>query len=397
MTKIGIDARPLQGETKYRGIGRSLYFLLKNLPDITRENQIIFYLEAGSPVPDILSSFTNKKYVFLKTNKLNTIRYIRVLFYKKTPLNPEPSEVDVVLQYNAELGVTNKVPCVVIFYDTIPILFKETPYINNSIINLLPRFKNVIGSKLAWHNYLRVLREYKKASRVIAISGSSKRDYIEQKIGNKNQKIDVIHLGAEKFETTNGSSKDIDSVLNKKSYILYVGGIDIRKNIMSLLNDFYELKITQPNISLVLAGKEFTLHKNLVSMGWFDLLNSNKKYKNDVHVFGFVSDAELQYLYSNALAFVFPSRYEGFGLPILEAMQASCPVICYDNSSIPEVAGKAALMVPDGESMVPAIESLIENQKLRATLIKDGLKQAQKFTWEKTAKETLKVLMDVAK
>ena len=126
-------------------------------------------------------------------------------------------------------------------------------------------------------------------------------------------------------------------------------------------------------------------------------LSSSKKNNLEKYVItpGYVSDGELSYLYENAEAFVFPSRYEGFGLPVLEAMQSGCPVVAYDNSSIPEVAGNAAILVKDGESMVPALEDLMQDKGKRKALIEKGYKQAEKFSWKRTAQETIKVLEGV--
>jgi glycosyltransferase involved in cell wall biosynthesis len=112
---------------------------------------------------------------------------------------------------------------------------------------------------------------------------------------------------------------------------------------------------------------------------------------------GFISDSDLAWLYGHAMAFVFPSRYEGFGLPVLEAMQAGCPVVAYDNSSIPEVAGDAALLVPDGDSLVPAITKVLKDEALRQTLIQKGKARAKRFSWDRTARETLGVLSEAAK
>ena len=97
-------------------------------------------------------------------------------------------------------------------------------------------------------------------------------------------------------------------------------------------------------------------------------------------------------MYSQAHAFVFPSLYEGFGLPILEAMQCGCPVIAYNTSSIPEVAGDAAILVDPSSALRDKIALVLENTKVRDRLSRAGLAQARKFNWERTAKETIKAL-----
>ena len=113
----------------------------------------------------------------------------------------------------------------------------------------------------------------------------------------------------------------------------------------------------------------------------------------------FVPDEELPLLYKCAICFVLPSLYEGFGLPILEAMKYGCPVITSNVSSMPEAGGDAALYVDplDVDDITDKLKKIAGNQKLRGELIEKGIKQASKFSWEKTAKETLTVLEEVTK
>ena len=127
------------------------------------------------------------------------------------------------------------------------------------------------------------------------------------------------------------------------------------------------------------------------------MMKNYPEYAKDVLTPGFISDVDLQYLYKQAVCLVFPSRYEGFGLPVLEAMAIGCPVVAYRNSSIPEVAGEAGLLVNDGDPLAPAIEKVLKDPKLRKDLIAKGRKQAAKFSWEKTAQRTLAVLREAAK
>jgi glycosyltransferase involved in cell wall biosynthesis len=183
--------------------------------------------------------------------------------------------------------------------------------------------------------------------------------------------------------------------LAEQPYLLYVGGIDIRKNVVGLLETFYQLKPDHPNLRLITVGKEFSL-KQLEDLGWHKVLEGNKDYAKDVIAPGFLSAGDLLYLYQKASAFVFPSRYEGFGLPVLEAMSAGCPVVAYNNSSIPEVAGSAALLVKDGDSLVPAVQRVLNDPKLRAELIRKGKERVKLFPWDKTAKKTLAVLRKTA-
>jgi len=131
-----------------------------------------------------------------------------------------------------------------------------------------------------------------------------------------------------------------------------------------------------------------------------DILKAPKKFeiKDKVKFLDFVSDEDLPGFYENAICFVLPSLYEGFGLPVLEAMKYGCPVITSSVSSLPEAGGDAALYINplDVEDIAKNLELIINNSELRKKLIEKGYEQVKKFSWEKTARETLDVLTQVA-
>lgn len=392
--KIGIDARPLQHETQYRGIGKSLQFLLEALkPQLGSGDSLVFYLDKGLPKPQLLEDFADAKIITMPTARLGRKRYWRSFLASFKPLNPSRKDVDVVLQYDASFGVPKNVPCVVVFHDLIPYLFrgqeKQRP------VKGLRKGKDALARNLYWQKYLKVLKTYKNAAKIIAISESSKLDLLSYISGVSADNIAVIPHGAN-FDKPSGKASLKIKKLAADPYLLFVGGIDIRKNIIGLLETFYQLKPAHPDLKLILVGKEFELSDRLEDLGWFSLLNKNPDYAKDVIKPGFVSHDDLAYLYSQADAFVFPSRYEGFGLPVLEAMGAGCPVVAYDNSSIPEVAGDAALIVKDGQPLAPVVEKLLSQPKLRQELVAKGYKQINKFSWPKTANKTLEILRHTA-
>jgi glycosyltransferase involved in cell wall biosynthesis len=390
--RVGIDARPLQGETQYRGIGKSLDNLLKILArDYFDAHSYVFYVDGDIATPPIIKEFPNSKIKTVASPKVGRKRYVRSVLNSYKKPNPTKKDVDVFLQYDASLGVPTSVPCVTEFYDLIPLLFKDKEKQNS--VRGVRKYKNSLARNLYWKKYMRTLKQYKYAEKLIAISEVSKQDYLNY-TGFK-QDVKVVHLGTTGFDKSEGASKEVEK-LATKPFIMYVGGIDTRKNVVALIDTFYDLKATFPDLRLLNVGKEFGLDDLLGDQGWHEALSANPKYAKDVLTPGFISDEDLAWLYAKAMAFVFPSRYEGFGLPVLEAMQAGCPVVAYDNSSIPEVAGDAALLVKDGESLVPALQKVLGDKELRQTLITKGKQRASEFTWEKTAKETLAVLEEVA-
>jgi glycosyltransferase involved in cell wall biosynthesis len=235
---------------------------------------------------------------------------------------------------------------------------------------------------------------YKKADRIIAISKSSKNDLIDKFPSIKPNNVLVTYLGANSSNATIQNTKKSTIIRRLKldqPFVLYVGAVDVRKNIVGMARMFFKLKSEfNTDLKLVMVGKEFTNKLELEELGWNDVVAKNK-YRNDIVLPGYVSDSDLEVLYKQARAFVFPSLYEGFGLPILEAMQEGCPVVAFDNSSIPEVAGGAAILANSEDEFIKGVELLLRDNKKRDDLIEAGYKQSKKFSWTKTAKQTIEL------
>ena len=232
----------------------------------------------------------------------------------------------------------------------------------------------------------------KNASKIFTISKSSKDDIIDV-YGIEDKKIFVTYPGIK--EGSNARILTMDDLRKKfgidKDYILFVGTLQPRKNIVKLIEAFS--KIERENLILIIVGKKGWLYE--------DILSAPQKFGvgERVKFLDFVEDKDLPSLYKNALCFVLPSLYEGFGLPVLEAMKYGCPVLTSNVSSLPEAGGDAAIYFDptDAEDIASKIQKVISNPKLRDELIEKGYNQIKKFSWEKTAKETLRVLEDLGK
>ena len=233
----------------------------------------------------------------------------------------------------------------------------------------------------------------KKAKKVFTISKASKSDIIKV-YGVPESKVIVTYPGIKGKSTMQNSKLLKDKYGIEGEYILFVGTLQPRKNIKKLIEAFSKLSTFNSQLStlnLVVVGKK----------GWMyeEILGAPKKFgiEDKVKFLDFVTDEELQALYKNALCFILPSLYEGFGLPVLEAMQNGCPVITSNISSLPEAGGDAALYVDpqDVNDIADKIQKVISNQKLRDDMMEKGYKQVKKFSWEKTARETLKALEEV--
>lgn len=224
----------------------------------------------------------------------------------------------------------------------------------------------------------------KQAAVVFTISQASKNDIIQ-----------LYHKPAEQVIVTYPGIKNMDKKEITKmgteqtgKYILFVGTLQPRKNIERLIEAFSFVREKHKDVTLIIVGKK----------GWQyeAILEAPKRWQvEDSVIFkDFVNDIQLADLYTHATCLVFPSLYEGFGLPLLEAMQHDCPVISSNVSSLPEVGGDAVLYIDpkDPYDIAQKIEQMLSDSALRKKLITLGKQQIKKFTWEKTAKETLAVL-----
>lgn len=230
----------------------------------------------------------------------------------------------------------------------------------------------------------------KVVKKVIALSQSTAKDAEKYFKVSKN-KIKMIYPGPSKLSLT---AQNLPGTLKANSYILFVGTIEPRKNLTGLFKAYALLPLRlQAKFPLVIVG----------ARGWntgetYDCLRA-LKLEGKVKFLGFVSDAILAKLYQEAAVFTYPSLYEGFGLPVLEALNFGTPVVTSNISSLPEAAGKAAVLIdPENpKSICRALERLLEGQSEVEKLQKEAAKQVKKFSWAKAAHETLKVLEEVAR
>ncbi len=236
---------------------------------------------------------------------------------------------------------------------------------------------------------MKLQRSVEKSAKIIAISEFTKREIVSLGLCEP-QKIEVIYNGVD--ESFTPTSKEAFEPLAKKygvgfrDYFLFVGTLEPRKNLKNLLIAYLEyVNRTKNPTPLLLAG----------GMGWrsehFNDILQKALASGYVKRLGYVSDAELVRLYGGAKAFVFPSFYEGFGLPPLEAMACGTPVIASNASSIPEVVGEAGLLIDPNnpKSIEKALLRLDEDEDLRLRLQTLGLQRSKTFRWEKAAKKLL--------
>lgn len=239
----------------------------------------------------------------------------------------------------------------------------------------------------------------KKAKAIITISEATKSDIIKL-YGISERKIHVVYPGIKPSITLTPHIYPMSELASKyditDNYLLFVGTLQPRKNITRSIEAFAKLleekEYKDSNLQFVIIGKK----------GWQyeEILSAPKRFgiEDRVKFLDFVPDEDLSLFYKGAKAFIWPSLYEGFGLPILEAMQNEVPVITSNVSSLPEAGGDAALYVdPEKvDEITKAMKKILEDKELRKELIEKGKKQVTKFSWEKAGEETLQVLQEVA-
>jgi glycosyltransferase involved in cell wall biosynthesis len=255
-----------------------------------------------------------------------------------------------------------------------------------------------------WHIFVNPKKLCRRANRIIAVSNSTKNDLVSiYRINPK--KIKTIHSGiSEKFKIISRNEEKIIKVKEKYNlpykFILYLGTIEPRKNIGALAMAYqsfleYVIKNNLDNLSrykLIIAGYSGWMKQEIFSE--ISEIQKNLPNQDDIRIINFVKDADKEYVLNLASLFVYPSFFEGFGFPPLEAMKCGVPVIVSNSSSFPETVGDAGIMIdPDRpEEICEAMKEIFRSKEMYDKLREKGLKKAAEFSWEKTAEEFLNLI-----
>jgi glycosyltransferase involved in cell wall biosynthesis len=249
---------------------------------------------------------------------------------------------------------------------------------------------------LAWLTKA-VPRSLHRADHVLADSESTRADLVELMQIPLDQ-ITIIGAGVDENFKLESAPEILAHVRARYQlpdhFVLSVSTLEPRKNFTGLIAAFEQMAVSSvTDLHLVIAGGKGWLYDDIFAAA------ETSPLRERIHFAGYVADEDLPALYSLATLFAFPSRYEGFGIPVLEAMACGTPVVCADNSSLPEVAGDAALLVEatDTEALADAMHRLSIDASLREGLISRGYEQARKFTWEKSAGRLLHVYRRMAR
>lgn len=232
----------------------------------------------------------------------------------------------------------------------------------------------------------------KKARKIIALSKFTRNDLIST-LGIPEEKIVIIPPGLDGNYRVIDRDEAQNFVIKKFSitgnFILHVGQTHRRKNIPFLLKIFERMK-DRNTLDLILVGPPGNGEKEILN------IIQTSRFIKSVHKFKELPEKDLLYLYNSASCLLFPSLYEGFGLPVVEAMACGCPVVCSNSTAVPESAGGAALLCgPDEEEWIQAIKMIINDKNERNKLIKKGLERVKQLSWERTVEEMLKTFESI--
>jgi glycosyltransferase involved in cell wall biosynthesis len=387
MVRILFDARSLIW-TPITGVGGYLLNSLKELARQKPEHQLVgFYNAAGRvPPPPIEApnvSWINRRWSNRMLNGLTILGAAPKMDRALGGGDPASSRGASVLwlpninyaQWSAD------VPMVLTIHD---LAFLRMP----EVYNLKWRL---------WHRLVRPGSLARHAAAIIVPSQATADDVTEL-MGVAPEKIHVIPHGINGADVPTTGAVGIDGHQSlprgiEKPYLLYVGTIEPRKNVEAIMDAFTQARRNHPNLKLVLAGP----------WGWRTAAVRSaidaSPAREGIRVLRYVDEVQRRALYQNATALVWPSWYEGFGFPVLEAMAAGCPVIAGATSSLFEVAGDAALLVRpyDQAGLVQAIKSIVSDERLQGMLRERGLARAQRFTWEAAARRMWEVFEKVAR
>jgi glycosyltransferase involved in cell wall biosynthesis len=404
--RIGIDISTVLNHGKDVGAGRYIINLVKNLFEIDSGDE--FILTGRYITDEYLGLAEELRQHYLGINE----RASKPIFGKNNQLSGRLS-FKLIKTTQKKLDLSNRIgfPPMEFYGFKADVFhcpdFLIPPTINNKIILTIHDLAFIRFPQFNFDWFVKkytnlVKRNANTAAAIIADSQSTKNDIVEF-FAVKEEKVTVVHLaGDEVFRKLNSNEIDY-SVAAKykitKKFILSVGTIEPRKNYVTLIKAFNRLKSenmaksdsnsigVSGDLQLVIVGRTGWMSEPAI-----DAYN-NSPFKDDIILAGRLSDAELLQMYNMAELFVYPSVFEGFGLPVVEAMQCGLPVIASNSSSIPElVDDKRLLFDPtDDGDLLDKINFVLSSDKHKAELSKEALKNAAKFSWKNTARKTLEV------
>jgi len=368
-TNMNIVINALTITSRHKGGKTYIVNLVNALVGIDKKNKYyIIVNKNGKTLFKNLNSAINFKVIVMPISGKN--KKARLFFdHIILPLWAYLKSIDILLYPNNIGPLINIIPYVVVVHD----------------LGCLNIYKTISRPRQLYYK-LFFTHSLKKSSCIITVSRFTKNSILKN-VKSKLPKILVVYEGVNPIDFPPSNKSEFN-------YILFVGTLYQHKNISSLISAFswlknkYNIKHKLVIVGLDIDGKQVGILRRFAQ---------KKGVVKDILFTGAVSDYRLKQYYLNADLFITPSLFEGFGLPILEAMGAGIPVIASNNTAMPEVVGDAGILVKpkDIKGMAEAMYKILSNSKFRIHLIKKGHKRVKRFSWEKTAQGVLKVLQEV--
>jgi glycosyltransferase involved in cell wall biosynthesis len=397
--QIGIDLTPLQTLSGVRGIGEvTKQVTLRLLPMFEKNEkveQVVFFMyqDGYEQVLNLILKPTKLKtkveFLDRPVNKKSILDKIGALVL---PTRDERiSKMDVYLSFSFLSFLPNKAHIYLVWHDLLPLkmydlYIKTDNSLAGKIFNLNP-----LMTKIGKHIKKIQLNSIINKAEVLIADSDYTRDDVIKTFKNVNPRVEVAKLGVSTITAKTNGSHAGELPLGK--YLLYVGGADSKREIHLLIKAFGELRNNNIDIKLVLAGGDFySVHEMNNSLVKEAILNSG--FYDDIILFGYITDEFKQKLYKNSFAFIYPTLFEGFGLPVLEAMLYKTLILTYNNTSLPEVGQDYAFYVDNGNQMAEQITIMLAmSDEERSQRIEAAYKYASRFTWDKTAQRYYEIIM----
>lgn len=413
--RIGIDFRAMQLGHQFRGIGEVIRQSCAQLDERSpADDAFVAFVDQGGPTvqPILDEVFGASRTVRVVELPMPTNPRMAKLAGALTPARSAvmAAEADVLVQFDFSLGVPDGVPSVVVVYDQVPLLLGDR-YPRNYRPTYAGARRAGLGRREAFYKAgtRRVYEKHfvsalERAARLVAISEHTKTTTeafaADHGVTGVTHKISVARLGHTPPPDQHPPLNTMEQArvealgLDQEPFVVFMGGSDERRRVDLLVAAFNAVRSAGIELKLVLAGYDFnTMDAVLSETARLALLASS--YKHDIHLLGFVSDAERMWLYDRAEAFVFPSEHEGFGLPVIEALAAGCPVVAFANTGVLEVSGPNCLLV-DGtwEDLADGITEMVQRpDDVKQQATDEGRRWAATFTWD-TIGEVLRTDLD---
>lgn len=376
---IAVDARSLMSKNR-TGIGEYVYELFKAIFEIDKENQYFLFYNSYTDISENMPKYEQENVHYIISRWPNKIFNLVVWlgFIRLDDFVSKKAGKEVESWFSPNLNFTK--------------LSKKVRFLitaHDLSYDFFPEFFSF--KRRLWHRFVNPKKQFKKASLIFAVSENTRRDVLER-YGIEVEKVKTLYPGLcrdVKYQINNNDDEDklrVKEIYHlPDNFILFLGTLEPRKNIGCIIEAYKSSDLKEKGYSLIIAGSQGWKHSDIL-----------KKINNaeGVGYIGYVDEDDKAALYNLADLFIYPSLYEGFGFPVLEAMACGAPAIASNRSSLPEIAGNAAYLInPYSISeLMDGMKRILMDQGLKIILTTRGLERVKKFDWKKTAEEFLEVI-----